>query len=60
MKLGDEALLGIMACLRKALVEGIDITSLLKEMELTVAPDGRLVLDPSSDPWKQQVKDFWD
>lgn len=58
MKLADEALLGILACMRKGLAEGVDISDLLRNMEL-VEKDGRLTLDPTSDPWKQSVKDYW-
>lgn len=53
MKLADDALLGIMACFRKGLVEGIDISDLLRKMEFVPTPDGqKLTLDPKSDPWK--------
>lgn len=59
MKLADDALLGIMACLRKGLAEGADVSQLLREMEL-VERDGRLSLDPSADPWRKAVGDeFW-
>ena len=54
VKLADDALLGIMACLRKGLAEGMDISQLLREMEL-VEKDGRLSLDPDSDPWRKAV-----
>jgi hypothetical protein len=59
VKLADDALLGIMACLRKGLAEGVDISKLLREMEL-VEQDGRLILDPQSDPWRKSVgEEFW-
>lgn len=59
MKLADDALLGIMACLRKGLSEGVDISQLLREMDL-VEKDGAVALSPESDPWKQSVgPEFW-
>lgn len=59
MKLADDALLGIMACLRKGLEEGIDISQLLRDMEL-VEKDGKISLAPGNDPWKQTVGGgFW-
>jgi hypothetical protein len=59
VKLANDALLGIMACLRKGLAEGADISQLLRDMEL-VEEDGKLTLDPNSDPWKKSVGgEFW-
>lgn len=59
MKLANDALLGIMACLRKGLEEGVDISQLLRDMEL-VERDGELTLAPDSDPWKKSVGgNFW-
>lgn len=59
MKLANDALLGIMACLRKGLAEGADISQLLRDMEL-VEKDGRIALDPNSDPWRKSVgEEFW-
>lgn len=53
MKLADDALLGIIACVRKGLVENVDISDLLRKMELVETPDGRLSLDPKHDLWKE-------
>lgn len=53
MKLADDALLGVMACVRKGLVEGMDISDLLRKMELVQTPDGKLALDPKTDIWKE-------
>lgn len=59
MKLADDALVGVMACMRKGLSEGVDISQLLRDMEL-VEKDGQLTLDPNSDPWKKSVgAEFW-
>ena len=53
MKLADDALLGIIACVRKGLVEGVDISELLRKMELIETPEGKLALDPKTDVWKE-------
>jgi len=59
VKLADDALLGIMACLRKGLAEGVDISQLLRDMDL-VERDGKLSLSPNSDPWRESVgPSFW-
>mgnify|MGYP001592245944 CR=1 FL=1 len=61
MKLADDALLGIMACVRKGLVEGVDISDLLRKMELVLTAENKLSLDPSNDLWKNDVSsgDVW-
>jgi len=59
LKLDDDALLGIIACFRKGLVEGVDISRLLRSMEL-VERDGKLGIAPGSDPWREEVgEQFW-
>lgn len=53
MKLGDDVLLSIIEALRKAIVEGVDISDLLRDLDLE--PDsstGKLKLSA-------QLKDIW-
>ena len=59
LRFGDDALLGILACFRKGLVESVDISNLLRSMEL-VERDGKLLLAPDSDPWREEIgEQFW-
>lgn len=62
MKLADDALIAVMLCLQKGLSEGIDISEMLRSMELVQNPDGRLGLDPKSDFVRNgpRVGDIWE
>lgn len=52
MKLADDALLAIIGTFRKGLVENIDISELLKQLELEPDDRGKLKLSP-------QQADIW-
>lgn len=52
MKLGDDVLLCIMEALRKGLTEGVDISDLLREIDLVDDGTGKLKLAvPLKDVW---------
>ena len=44
-KLSDQAVGSIMMCLQKGILEGVDITSLIKNFEIRVESDDQLVVD---------------
>jgi hypothetical protein len=52
MKLGDDVLLCIMEALRKGLTESVDISELLREIDLVEDGSGKLKLSaPLKDVW---------
>jgi len=52
MKLANDALLCVIEAMRKGLVEGVDISDLLKEIDLVPDDEGKLKLSV-------HVKDVW-
>lgn len=44
-KLSDQAVGSIMMCLQKGILEGVDITSLIKNFEIRVENNDQLVVD---------------
>ena len=51
MKLAPDALIGILEILRKGLTEGVDISSLLRELDLESDQQGRLQLSKDNPSW---------
>lgn len=51
MKLAQDALIGIIEILRKGLVEGSDVSQLLKELDLEDDGTGRLALSANNPVW---------
>lgn len=59
MKLADDALVAIVLSFQRGLCEGIDISDLLRSMELVERPDGKLGLAPQSESMKTPP-DIWE
>lgn len=51
MKLADDALIRIIEILRQGLMEGKDISELLRSLELEQNPGGKLSVASSSGDW---------
>ena len=56
MKLGNDVLVALMGAFRKGISEGIDISKILREIDLVVGDNGNLKLSPDQpDIWAEKV-----